>query len=89
MSKLPGCVPCRFYNPDLDAGCHSFADLLGWYRAGDNPDCPVVFVSDGTVMLTRWQAKRRSSVSLFDKSNNAGFHPLVIKVAGVAALGAI
>ena len=74
---------------DLDASCHFFTDLLGWEKVGGNPDYPAVFVSDGTVMVTLWRARRPSSAVPFDKNNNVGLHHLAIKVADVATLDGI
>jgi hypothetical protein len=37
--------------------CRYFCELLGWEKVGGNPDYPAVFVSDGSVMVTLWQAR--------------------------------
>jgi catechol 2,3-dioxygenase-like lactoylglutathione lyase family enzyme len=74
---------------DLDASCHFFTDLLGWEKVGGDPGYPAVFVSDGTVMITLWQARRPSTAIAFDKNNNIGLHHLAIKVADLAALESV
>jgi len=49
---------------DLDASCRFFCELLGWEEVGGNPDYPAVFVSDGSVMVTLWQARQPSTAKL-------------------------
>jgi catechol 2,3-dioxygenase-like lactoylglutathione lyase family enzyme len=71
---------------DLDASCLFFTDLLGWKTVGADPDYPAVFVSDGAVTVTLWQAKQPSSAIAFDKNNNTGLHHLAIKVIDRATL---
>jgi catechol 2,3-dioxygenase-like lactoylglutathione lyase family enzyme len=71
---------------DLDASCGFFTGVLGWDRVGGNPDYPAVFVSDGTVMVTLWQAKEPSASRPFDKNNNVGLHHLAIGVADLETL---
>ena len=74
---------------DLDASCDFFTGLLGWEKVGGNPDYPAVFVSDGTVMLTLWQAKEPSAARPFDKNNNVVLHHLAIRVADLDMLDMI
>jgi hypothetical protein len=56
---------------------------------GNRPDYPSVFVSDGVVMVTLWQARQPSSSVPFDKNNNIGLHHLALRVADRASLGCI
>jgi catechol 2,3-dioxygenase-like lactoylglutathione lyase family enzyme len=74
---------------DLDASCRFFTELLGWKKVGGNPDYPAVFVSDGVVMLTLWQAVELSTARSFDRNNNVGLHHLAIKVASLEMLDRI
>ncbi len=74
---------------DLDASCGFFTGLLGWERVGANPDYPAVFVSDGLIMVTLWQAKEPSAAKPFDKNNNVGLHHLAIRVADLDMLDRI
>ena len=74
---------------DLDASCAFFTGLLGWEKVGGNPDYPAVFVSDGSIMLTLWQAKEPQSAKPFDKNNNVGLHHLAIRVADLGTLNKI
>jgi len=64
----------------LEASTKFFTDLLGWEQVGENPDYPAVFVSDGSIMVTLWQAKNPDKVNTFDKNNSIGLHHLAIKV---------
>jgi len=64
----------------LDVSVKFFTELLGWEQVGSNPDYPAVFVSDGTVMVTLWQARDPNKTKAFDKNNNIGLHHLAIKV---------
>ncbi len=74
---------------DLELSSGFFTDLLGWEMVGGNPDYPAVFVSDGSVMVTLWQAERPSSANPFDKANTVGLHHLAIQVADLATLDSI
>lgn len=74
---------------DLDASCDFFTGLLGWEKVGGNPDYPAVFVSDGSIMLTLWQAKEPLAAKPFDKNNNVGLHHLAISVADLETLNKI
>jgi len=72
--------------PDLAPTLHFFTELLGWKEVGGNPDYPAVFVSDGSVMVTLWRAKKPDSASPFDKNNNIGLHHLALRVADLETL---
>lgn len=74
---------------DLEASCRFFTDVLGWERVGGDPDYPAVFVSDGTVMVTLWQAREPSAAIAFDKNNNVGLHHLALSVADLDTLDRI
>lgn len=67
--------------PDIDASCQFFVDALGFEQVGTQPEYPAVFVSDGTVMLTLWQAKDPASATAFDRHNNIGLHHFALCVA--------
>lgn len=71
---------------DLDASCGFFTELLGWEKVGGDADYPAVFVSDGTVRVTLWQAQQPSVARAFDKNNNVGLHHLAISVADLDSL---
>lgn len=58
-----------------------FEQALGFAKVGEKPDYPAVFVSDGVIMLTLWQAKEPSNVRAFDRSTNLGLHHLALTLA--------
>ena len=64
-------------------------EALGFQQVGEVPDYPAVFVSDGTVMLTLWQAEDPAAAVLFNRKRNVGLHHLALKVADFAALDAV
>lgn len=63
-----------------------FVDTLGFSEVGGNPSYPAVFVSDGTVMITLWQAADPAAATPFDRRSNIGLHHLALQVADAAAL---
>lgn len=73
----------------LDDSVNFFTGYLSWQLVGGNPDYPAVFVSDGSVMLTLWQARNPESAIAFDKDNNIGLHHLALRVANAETLDAI
>ena len=74
---------------DLDASSRFFVDLLGWEVVGGNSDYPAVFVSDGTVTVTLWQASQPEKARPFDKNNAVGLHHLAIEVPDLDTLETI
>lgn len=74
---------------DPDASCEFFTGTLGWERVGGDPDYPAVFVSDGAIMVTLWQAREPSAATGFDKNNNVGLHHLALQVVDLDTLDRI
>ncbi len=70
---------------NVDVVSRFFVDALGFKQVGEKPEYPAVFVSDGTVMLTLWQAKGGDVVA-FDRKVNIGLHHVALKVANVERL---
>ena len=66
--------------PDLEATRTFFIDALGFSQLGEVPDYPAVFLSDGSVMITLWQAHAPDTAKPFDRRNNIGLHHLALKV---------
>lgn len=64
--------------PDLHAAVNFFTDALGHRIVGEKPDYPAVFVSDGTVMITLWQAA--PGAAAFDRHRHLGLHHLALQV---------
>ena len=72
--------------PDLAKTKAFFIDTLGFSQVGEKPDYPAVFVSDGSIMITLWQAADPKSAVSFDRKNVIGLHHFALKVDGPAAL---
>lgn len=58
-----------------------FTETLGWKLAGEKPQYPAKFVTDGKMFVTLWQVTNLDSVISFDRKNNVGLHHLAISVA--------
>jgi catechol 2,3-dioxygenase-like lactoylglutathione lyase family enzyme len=75
--------------PDLAASMTFFLDTLGFSKVGEKPDYPAAFVSDGTLMITLWQAEHPAQAAPFDRKNAIGLHHLALNVEDAAALHAL
>ncbi len=75
--------------PDLARTRRFFTETLGLSQIGEVPDYPAVFLTDGDVMITLWQAADPEKVVSFDRKNVIGLHHLALKVDGQAALDAL
>jgi len=76
-----------FTVPDVRETRGFFVDVLGFEQVGEVPDYPAVFLSDGTVMLTLWQATDPVRAVPFDRKRNVGLHHVALRVSDDAALG--
>ena len=65
-----------------------FTDVLAFEQVGEVPDYPAVFLSDGTMMLTLWQAQDASPVA-FDRERVVGLHHFALRVPSAEALDAV
>lgn len=72
--------------PDLAKTHAFFVETLGFDQVGEVPAYPAAFVSDGTTMITLWQANNPASAVPFDRKNVIGLHHLALKVEDAAAL---
>ena len=75
--------------PDLARTRAFFLDTLGFAQVGEVPDYPAVFLTDGTTMITLWQAADPATAVPFDRKNVIGLHHLALKVDGAEALDAL
>ena len=75
--------------PDLAKTRAFFIDTLGFAQVGEKPEYPAVFVSDGTIMITLWQAKDPASAVAFDRKNVIGLHHFALNVESGSALDAL
>jgi len=72
--------------PDLAESQSFFVDTLGFAELGELPDYPAVFLSDGTTMITLWQATDPMNAVPFDRKNNVGLHHFAMTVENGDAL---
>ena len=66
--------------PDIAATRGFFVDTLGFDQVGEVEAYPAVFLSDGTTMLTLWQAEDPATATPFDRRRNVGLHHFALKV---------
>ena len=75
--------------PDLHEASTFFRDALAFEAIGGVPDYPSVFLSDGSVMLTLWQATNGADATPFDRRRNLGLHHLSLQVTAEQDLDAL
>ena len=75
--------------PDLAESRAFFIDTLGFAQLGEVPDYPAVFLSDGTTMITLWQASDPTNAVPFDRKNNVGLHHFAMKVENAGVLDSL
>jgi catechol 2,3-dioxygenase-like lactoylglutathione lyase family enzyme len=63
-----------------------FLETLGYRQVGEVPDYPAVFLSDGHVMVTLWQAEDPERARPFDRKCGIGLHHLAFTVENEASL---
>ncbi|MGB3403101.1 MAG: VOC family protein [Microcoleaceae cyanobacterium] len=72
--------------PDVEIARHFFVEILGFQQVGAVADYPAIFVSDGTIMLTLWQAVDPQTAIPFDRKNIIGLHHFALKVDSLETL---
>lgn len=72
--------------PDLTAAHAFFTAGLGFEQVGEKPAYPAVFLSDGQVMITLWQADDPATARPFDRRRNIGLHHLALRIDGAERL---
>ncbi|MDE0174292.1 MAG: VOC family protein [Defluviicoccus sp.] len=70
--------------PDVKKARDFFVDVLGFRQFAERPRYPAIFVSDGIVMLTLWQAADPATAVRFDRRNVIGLHHFALRVDGDA-----
>jgi catechol 2,3-dioxygenase-like lactoylglutathione lyase family enzyme len=75
--------------PDIGKTRAFFLTTLGFTQCGEMPDYPAVCLTDGTAMVTLWQAEMPASATPFDSRNVIGLHHFSLQVDGVDALEAL
>lgn len=58
--------------PELDAAANFFTEALDFQLVAERPANPAKFVSDGTILLTLWQAKPEAPTVEFDRFHHFG-----------------
>jgi catechol 2,3-dioxygenase-like lactoylglutathione lyase family enzyme len=72
--------------PDLAAARAFFIEALGFEQVGEKANYPAVFLSDGVVMITLWQAEDPASALPFNRRRGIGLHHLAFTVADLDAV---
>lgn len=75
--------------PSLNETKEFFMNVLGFKQVGEKPAYPAVFVSDGTIMITLWQATNPGLATKFDRHNNIGLHHIALAVPDIERLNAL
>ncbi len=72
----------------LEQTANFFTGILGWNEIRRDKNYPAIFVSDGSIMLSLWQAQT-DSPHVFDKNTQVGLHHLALQVGSEQQLEAI
>ena len=75
--------------PNLAETRAFFIETLGFAQLGAVPDYPAAFLSDGTTMITLWQAADPANAVPFDRKNVIGLHHLALRLETADALDAL
>jgi catechol 2,3-dioxygenase-like lactoylglutathione lyase family enzyme len=69
----------------LEESASFFVEILGWSELRRDLDYSAIFVTDGALMITLWEAKSNLPKA-FDRKENVGLHHLALSVASFADL---
>ncbi len=72
--------------PDIKVACDFFVNTFGFEQIGEVLDYPAIFISDGTIMLTLWQAVNPDKTIPFDRKNVIGLHHFALRVESIETL---
>ena len=75
--------------PSLGETREFFTHVLGFNQVGEVREYPAAFLTDGTTMITLWQASDPETAVPFDRKNVIGLHHFALKVDGPDALEAL
>lgn len=75
--------------PNLTATRDFFVNILEFKQVGEVPDYPAFFLSDGTILLTLWQATDPATATPFDRKNVIGLHHFALKVDSLETLNSL
>lgn len=75
---------------DLEETAGFFIEVLGFRKIRENPAYPALFITDGSNMMSLWQASDPATARPFDRKQALGLHHLALEVApeGLDALHA-
>ena len=72
--------------PDLASARDFFVDVLRFEQIHEVPSYPACFISDGTTVITLWQASDPDNATPFDRKKNLGLHHFALKVDSLDTL---
>jgi len=75
--------------PDLTAARDFFVNVFEFKQVGEVPTYPAFFLSDGTILLTLWQASDPANATPFDRKNVIGLHHFALRVDGLETLNSL
>ena len=75
--------------PNIQVTGDFFRDVLGYTQVGEKTDYPAVFLSDGSTLITLWQAVDPTNAVPFDRRNVIGLHHLALTVEGRDSLDSL
>ncbi|MGY8961191.1 MAG: VOC family protein [Alphaproteobacteria bacterium] len=74
---------------DVEQTAQFFTDVLNMNEVARRPEYPAIFVSDGAVMITLWQAENPATATAFDGRANIGLHHLALAMGDSEQLDAL
>ena len=75
--------------PNIQVTGDFFRDVLGYTQVGEKTDYQAVFLSDGSTLITLWQAVDPTNAVPFDRRNVIGLHHLALTVEGRDSLDSL
>jgi len=67
--------------PDVKKASAFFIEALNFKQVKEVPAYPAIFVSDGVIMLTLWQAENPDKAIEFNRKHNVGLHHFALTLA--------
>lgn len=74
---------------NIEVTSQFFIENLNFIKVGGKPNYPAIFISDGTVTITLWQAIDPNSATSFDRKNNIGLHHVALNLNSFKDLNSI
>lgn len=89
MSLTQGIHHVGLTTQNVEDTTQFFTELLGFDIVNRNPDYPAIFISDGTSMITLWEAQDAENSIPFNRKLHIGLHHLALKVETLSKLNDI